>query len=432
MDSIKTKHYKVSDFSLINVTANDTLFFRTEFKGGKKADDFYNLNLYHTINKDKNSVVGIKKSEINFKNYLWFINEDESKDNKIIFNKKLTDFSIEKISMSHKNQAMELMGILRDSTYKDLKLSLKNVDLDKITPSVDSLKFKGKVNGLVNFKQNKSIYEPTASVTIDSLKINNLALGKLAIDVTGDDSFKNFKINSVLKNDGLESFSADGNVFIENKKPLLDLDLRLNNFNIGVFSALGGDVITNIRGLASGTASFEGELENPEIKGRLYLNKSGLKIPYLNLDYDFENNSVVDVTENQFSFRNIKITDSKYSTKGILSGGIKHHNFGDWFLDLNLASNRLLALDTKDAEEVLYYGTAFIDGDATIKGPTNGLVITVNAKSEKGTSVKIPITDSEVSSENDYIKFKSRKDDFVNKTKNKNKKHIKESNLILN
>ncbi|ELI6455394.1 TPA: translocation/assembly module TamB domain-containing protein [Flavobacterium psychrophilum] len=425
MDSIKTKHYKVSDFSLINVTANDTLFFRTEFKGGKKADDFYNLNLYHTINKDKNSVVGIKKSEINFKNYLWFINEDESKDNKIIFNKKLTDFSIEKISMSHKNQAMELMGILRDSTYKDLKLSLKNVDLDKITPSVDSLKFKGKVNGLVNFKQNKSIYEPTASVTIDSLKINNLALGKLAIDVTGDDSFKNFKINSVLKNDGLESFSADGNVFIENKKPLLDLDLRLNNFNIGVFSALGGDVITNIRGLASGTASFEGELENPEIKGRLYLNKSGLKIPYLNLDYDFENNSVVDVTENQFSFRNIKITDSKYSTKGILSGGIKHHNFGDWFLDLNLASNRLLALDTKDAEEVLYYGTAFIDGDATIKGPTNGLVITVNAKSEKGTSVKIPITDSEVSSENDYIKFKSRKDDFVNKTKNKKQKTYK-------
>ncbi|WP_395046663.1 translocation/assembly module TamB domain-containing protein, partial [Flavobacterium sp.] len=422
MDSIKTKHYKVSDFSLINVTANDTLFFRTEFKGGKKADDFYNLNLYHTINKDKNSVVGIKKSEVNFKNYLWFINENESKDNKIIFNKKMTDFSFERITMSHKNQVLELMGVLRDSTYKDLKLSLKDIELDKITPSIDSLKFKGKVNGLVNFKQNKSIYEPTASVSIDSLSINNLALGKLAIDVKGDDSFKNFKINSVLKNDGLESFSADGNIFIENKKTLLDLDLRLNNFNMGVFSALGGNVITNIRGLASGTASFEGELENPEIKGRLYLNKAGLKIPYLNIDYNFENNSVVDITENQFSFRNIKINDSKYNTKGVLSGGIRHHNFGDWILDLNLASNRIVALDTKDSDDALYYGTAFIDGDATIKGPINGLVINVNAKSEKGTSIKIPITDSETSSENDFIKFKSEKDDISNKTKGKKAK----------
>ena len=352
---------------------------------------------------------------------MWFINEDESKDNKIIFNKKLTDFSVEKITMSHKNQVMELMGVLRDSTYKDLKLSLKDIELDKITPSVDSLKFKGKVNGLVNFKQNKAIYEPSASVSIDSLSINNLALGKLAIDVKGDDSFKNFKVNSVLKNDGLESFSADGNVFIENKKTLLDLSLRLNNFNMGVFSALGGNVITNIRGLASGTASFEGELENPEIKGRLYLNKAGLKTPYLNVDYNFENNSVVDVTENQFSFRNIKINDSKYSTKGILSGGIRHHNFGDWLLDLNLSSDRILALDTKDSDEALYYGTAFIDGDATIKGPTNGLVINVNAKSGKGTSIKIPITDSETSSENDYIKFKSI-DDITDKTKNRKRK----------
>ena len=422
MDSIKTKHYKVSDFSLINVTANDTLFFRTEFKGGKKADDFYNLNLYHTINKDKNSVVGIKKSEVNFKKYLWFINENESKDNKIVFNKKLTDFSIEKITMSHKNQVLQLMGVLRDSTYKDLKLSLKDIELDKITPSIDSLKFKGKVNGLVNFKQNKSIYEPTASVTVDSLSINNLALGKLDIAVTGDDSFKNFKINSVLKNDGLESFAAQGNIFIENKKTLLDLDLRLNSFNMGIFSAIGGSVITNIRGLASGTASFDGELENPEIKGRLYLNKAGLKIPYLNVDYNFENNSVIDVTENQFSFRNIKINDSKYSTKGVLNGGIRHHNFGDWLLDLNLSSNRIVALDTKDSDDALYYGTAFIDGEATIKGPINGLVINVNAKSEKGTFIKIPITDSEASSEYDYIKFKSSKEDIANKSKNKKAK----------
>jgi hypothetical protein len=36
LDSIKTKYYKVRDFSLINVTMKDTLFFRSEFKGGQK------------------------------------------------------------------------------------------------------------------------------------------------------------------------------------------------------------------------------------------------------------------------------------------------------------------------------------------------------------------------------------------------------------
>ena len=71
IDTIKTKHYKIRDFSLINVTANDTLQFRTEFKGGEKGNDFYNLNAYHTINKENKSVVGFNKSEMMFKDYLW-------------------------------------------------------------------------------------------------------------------------------------------------------------------------------------------------------------------------------------------------------------------------------------------------------------------------------------------------------------------------
>ncbi|WP_309608071.1 translocation/assembly module TamB domain-containing protein, partial [Flavobacterium sp.] len=422
MDSIKTKYYNVSDFTLINVTANDTLFFRSEFKGGKKANDFYNLNMYHTINKDNNSVVGIKKSEVNFKDYLWFINENDSKDNKIIFNKKLTDFSIEKIAMTHENQAMELMGVLRDSTYKDLELSFKDVNIDKITPSIDSLNLKGKVNGQISFKQNKSIYEPSSSLSIDSLSINKFDLGKLNIDIKGDNTFTNFSVNSVLKNKELESFSADGNVMIENKKTFLDLNLRLNSFNLAAFGPLGGTVITDIRGLASGTAKFEGELQEPEITGRLYLNKTGLKIPYLNVDYNFENNSIVDITESEFAFRNIGLIDEKYKTTGLLTGGIRHTKFADWFLDLNLSSDRIVALDTKDSDESLYYGTAFIDGEATIKGPINGLVINVNAKSAKGTSIKIPIGDAESTSEKDYIRFKSKKD-IANTDKNQKSKN---------
>jgi hypothetical protein len=428
MDSIKTKYYKVADMSLINVTANDTLFFRTEFKGGKKGKDYYNLNLYHTIDKDNKSVVGIKKSEVNFKDYLWYLNENESKDNKIVFNKKLSDFSIEKISMTHEDQAMELSGILRDSTYKDLQLSFKDVQLDKITPAVDSLRFKGKVNGLVDFKQRKAIYEPSSELSIDELSINDLVLGKLDIDVKGDDTFKNFRVNSVLRNDDLESFSANGNISIEEKKTSLDLDLRLNEFDLSFFTPLGGEVITNIRGLASGTAKIEGDVNNPDINGRLYLTKAGIKIPYLNTDYNFANNSVVDVTENQFSFRNIGIFDPKFKTTGKMNGVVKHNKLADWYLNFDINSEKILVLDTKERDDALYYGKAFINGNATIEGPTDGLVINVNATSAEGTSIKIPINDDEATSEKSYIKFTNSK-----VTQNKNAKELRQYNgLELN
>ena len=85
MDSIKVKNYKIRDFSLINATSKDTLSFRTEFKGGEKGNDFYNLNLYHTIDKNNQNIVGFNKSEMMFKDYLWYINEEENDKNKIVF-----------------------------------------------------------------------------------------------------------------------------------------------------------------------------------------------------------------------------------------------------------------------------------------------------------------------------------------------------------
>jgi hypothetical protein len=75
------------------------------------------------------------------------------------------------------------------------------------------------------------------------------------------------------------------------------------------------------------------------------------------------------------------LTDSKFNTKGTLNGNIEHNNFGDWKLDLAIGTKRLLVLNTVDKEDALI-GTAFIDGNATITGPANGLFIRVVAQSE--------------------------------------------------
>lgn len=407
MDSIKTKYYKISDFSFINVTAKDTLFVRTEFKGGKNAQDFYNLNLYHTINPENNSVIGLKKSEVQFKDYLWFLNEAENRDNKVVFDKDLKKFDIENFVMTHENQKIELFGQLKDSTYKDLELNFANVNLGKIIPTIDSLKIGGKLNGKVNFKQDKQTYQPTAEIRVDSLRVNAIDLGDLNLNIEGDDDFKTFTVFSNLENKSLESFLAEGTFTIQNKETILDLDVRLNRFDASSLSPLGGTVISNIRGLVSGTANFAGKVNNPEINGRLFLDDAGLKIPYLNVDLAFKENSIVDLTSSQFIFQNATIEDTKFNTQGRLNGFIGHKNFSDWKLNLIISSNRLLALDTKDSEDAAYYGTAFIDGTAKITGPTNGLLIEVQAKSKEGTVIKIPINNSEAVGNKSFMHFLS-------------------------
>ncbi len=412
VDSIKTKHYKISDFSLINVTANDTLFVRSEFKGGQKADDYYNLNLYHTIDLENNSVVGIHKSELKFKDYLWFLNEDDNRNNRIVFDKKLKNFSIEKINLTHQNQQISLLGKIQDSTFKDLELDFRNVNLGKILPAVDSLKIAGNLNGKINFKQKNAIYQPTSALNIDSLHVNNIKLGSLNLDIIGDNDFKQFAINSSLENENLKSFLANGNFLVANKKTILDLDLKFNSFNLSPFSPIGGNVISNIRGFISGNTKMSGSLDNPDFLGKVYLQKAGLKVPYLNVDFDFNENAEISIFKNQFVFQNSTLTDLKYKTIGKLNGKIKHKNFSNWDLDLVIQSNKFLALDTKDSENAAYYGTAFIDGKATIIGPTNSLLIAVDAKSRKGTEIKIPINNSESTGNKNFLHFLSPKEKF--------------------
>ncbi|UQD57272.1 translocation/assembly module TamB domain-containing protein [Flavobacterium sp. K5-23] len=412
LDSIKSKYYKLRDFSLINVTIKDTLFFRSEFKGGSKGEDYYNLNLYHTINKDNDNVVGISKSEMKFKDYLWFLNEEDTPNNQIVFDKSFKNFNFDDIILSHQNQAIKLNGKIKDNVNKDLKLSFKDVDLFKITPTDDKFVFKGNINGEVNFKQNDAIYKPTASLVIDQLNINNTDLGVFKFDIEGDQNFEKFTINSYIENENVESFNAKGNFKIVNKEAALDLSLKFEKFNLGVLSSLGGDVLSNIRGFVSGNATIGGNVKKPSINGRLYADNTGLTIPYLNVDYELSDRSIIDLVENKFLLRNNTLTDGKYKTKGSLNGVIEHNNFGDWKLDLAIKSKRLLALDTKDKEDAAYYGTAFIDGVATIKGPTNGLFIKVDAKSEKGTTIKIPINDSESVSDNNFIHFLTAKEKY--------------------
>jgi hypothetical protein len=416
-DSIVTKQYKIRDFSLINATSKDTLAIRTEFKGGEKGEDYFNLNLYHTIDSNNKNIIGFHKSDLMFKNFSWYINETSNDNNKIIFDKNLQTFSFDDIIISHENQSMKLNGMLSGSKNKDLALAFNNVNLNKITPTVDQFIFDGFVNGEIYLKQNNSVYQPTATLSINDLQINENALGKMNLNIKGNEDFSKFDIDSKIENNNFKSFSAIGNLQIVDNKTLMDLNLDFQKFNLGILSNLGGDVVSKIRGYASGKARINGNVNDINYSGKLFVDNAGLSIPYLNVDYKIKDNSSVEITKNKFIVDPTQISDSKFNTVGNLKGFIKHKQFEDWELDLTIDSDRILALNTIDHEDVAYYGTAFINGNASIKGPTSGLSINVNAKSGNGTDVKIPINDASSLSDNSFIHYltKGEKYGTINK-----------------
>lgn len=403
VDSLASKYYNLSEFNLINVTHRDTLFIKSEFKGGKFNSDVFNLNMFYTINKDNKSVLGFRKSDLTFKNNTWYLNEEKNKLNKIVFDRTFSEFDISKLVMNHNSEVIELSGIVRDSTYKKLDLSFTDVDLLKITPRIDSLKLEGIINGKLNISQDNGLYRPTSNIDITNFKMNDFEMGLLNADITGNESLTKYDVNLVVENDGLKSLAANG--FLDFNQSNINLDVTFNEFLLNPLNPLGEGIFTNIRGLVTGGAKVTGDLKRPDIDGRLFLDEAGLTIPYLNVDYSFDFDSEVTLDDQKFIFNDVVLTDSKYFSNATLNGSISHYNFSDWKLDVNLETSRFLVLNTDDSEEALYYGTAFASGMASIFGPADELVINFDGRTEQGTVFKVPLNDLETYGDNSYIHF---------------------------
>jgi len=400
---VSTKYYDAKDFNLINTTLKDTLFFRTEFKGGNNFKDSYNLNFYHTFNKDNKSVIGLKRSDINFKGNKWVLNKAGDNKNKVIFNKTLDSITIKEIVMNNEvEEQVRLRGELADSTYKDIRLEFKIVSLHKIAPQIDSLKLGGQVNGTLNILQKDNVYLPSSNLEVKNFGINNLQLGDLTMGIVGNKDLSDFVVNAQITDNNIEKFGVLGNVAIKNNKPIADLLVNFKNFSLEPFSPLGKGVISNIRGEINGSVQINGEIATPEINGLLTLDNAGIAVPYLNVDYSFGPSSRVRLYNQTFSFENIELTDIAENTTASLDGTISHKAFDKWSLDLNVDTNndRFLILNTDYEEEALYYGQGFLNGTGRIYGATKALNITVDGATARGTSLKIPISD--VASIGDY------------------------------
>lgn len=243
VDSISTKLYNASKFNLINVTLRDTLFVRTEFKGGTNNNDDFNLSLYHTINEDNKSVVGFRKSNFKFKEAKWYLNKDNLKSQKLVFDNDLKTFKLDTLLISHQNEEIKLSGELTDSTYKNIHADFYQVDLKKITPSIDSLDLGGIVNGELNFLQKEGVYYPSSSLEIKEVSINEVAYGNLDLSIEGNKSLTSYKIDALLKDDEYEFLTAKGGINVSSENSNIDLTVELNKFKLDAFSALGADVI---------------------------------------------------------------------------------------------------------------------------------------------------------------------------------------------
>ena len=232
--------------------------------------------------------------------------------------------------------------------------------------------------------RNISIESKTSNV-----RIKDIELGELKMNISGNTDFNSYAIDINLSKDKI-NLEGNGSIIAINEKPNIDLDLNLNDFNFSFIDQIGGNILSEIDGFASGNINIWGNFDNIHHNGTLILNNSKFSVPYLNVDYILNNQSEINLYNQVFELLDVNITDKAYKTKANVIGKISHSDFKEWELDVNFNSDKLFVLNKKYSSDEYYYGVGFIDGSINLKGPAKDLLIEVEAKTQEGTQINIP------------------------------------------
>jgi hypothetical protein len=182
------------------------------------------------------------------------------------------------------------------------------------------------------------------------------------VNVFGNTDYNSYAINIDLSKEELTSVKGEGSIIVTDEDPNIDIDIIIEDFDISFIEKIGSNTISNISSIVSGEINLWGQSNNIQHNGKLYLNQSKFKVPYLNIEYFLSENSEIDLYNQNFEFNNVNIKTESNDLPTSLVGKITHQDYKNWNLDLDFQSERLYILNKEyDAAEG-FYGRAYMGG----------------------------------------------------------------------
>ena len=392
----------VDSLTLGNQLIEDTLFFdfkwvvkdsigsKTFLKGFVKQDDTVG---YH---------FGIADSDFNIGDRKFSITEE----NKIFVDNGRVQ--IQDLIISGTKERITINGNLSKNPNEILRVGLENFDMGLVNYFLrrDDAKFAGNISGGLILSQALSTPRFALDLDVDSLKLNGLLFGDLRANSDWDYNNDSIRVSTTLKKGSIETVSIDG-LYLATKSHGIDLNLRFDQFGLAAFNPFVSNLVENLRGNLAGDLKIKGRLSKPKITGELELPRVAATVGILQTDYNFSNNPVIQIEENQFKIKDLSIRDTRFGTSGLVNGVIKHNNFSDFVLDLDIQANELLALNTTIEDNEAYYGRAFISGLVSFDGTPGDMIIKANVSAKRNSKFYLPLDGATEVSRSDYVVFVS-------------------------
>lgn len=302
----------------------------------------------------------INPNELIFNRKAWTIPEN----NYIELAPKYLGF--QNATISRNNQEIELSDSVSGIRSNHIGLLFKNFKLQTFLSLLnpDESLGSGTVQGNLVLENPFDASGILADFQIDNLGILKNRLGNLSLNASSQE-LSNYTVDLAIK-EGAVDMDLTGNYKANANGPALNLFLDLKKLETSVVAGFFTEELKNPTGFLSGQFELQGTLKKPIYDGSLSFNNTGLEIAALNMAFKVDKETV-EINETSIELNTFTIEDNKGSSFSI-DGKIGTKRKLNPSFDLSFKAEKFGLLNSTAKDNNLYFGTASIDADVSLKG----------------------------------------------------------------
>jgi len=357
--------------------------------------------------------LGLQKAHIVINDSVWEIAERGR------FRVDSSDYIFDSLMFLSQNQSLLINGAISHHPDKFLDISFNNFNISvfDILTKPKGINLDGFLTGQIQLIDVFNRINFLADLNMKHFNLNGESLGTAEIKSTWNTDQSVF-INVNLEKQGnkgiYKPLYLEGFYYPQKTSNQLDMDLSVHHLVISFLNPFLHDYVSDLEGKATGEVQISGSITKPDISGSINLARTQFRIKYLNTLYSLSGTLSLD--NESIGFNQVSIYDT-VGNKAILEGGLVHNRLHDFGVDLKVHPDRFIGLYTRRGMNDLFYGSAVISGDIEIKGPFDNVFLNIDAVSNRGTDIYIPINTTLGVSENSFIVFNNAVDTLPNEEK---------------
>ena len=390
----------IQNINMATVLRHDSLNFNIKLSD-LTAKNQLDLNGLVEFHEDVSARLSLLPSNVIINQENWKILD------KVNFDIEKGKTSVNGLELSQGSQKVTINGILSKSEEDKLTIDFKDFLLSTVNSLTRPLgvDLEGELNGKVEI--NSLLSEPYISANIQTKDIfyNNTELGNLAVRAGWDRGKRLVDVDMDITLRGKKTVEVSGVYNHDEDTNPLDLKLRMDQGELVLFQPFLKNLVSELKGAASADMRVNGTLSAPSISGTIDLQDASFIVNYLKTRYRV--NETVAVDHSKIILNNLRINDD-FKNQAVANGTVDMSTPLNPDIQVDVKATDFMVLNTTAKDNPLYYGKAYGTGTFTFHGPTDDMNIAISASTTSGTNISLPLNNSELIADKDFISFVSK------------------------